>query len=147
MERRPIFRQRRQLHLRQKIFPNQVEHCLHITNTTRDGNHRILVRHDQAELSKRAVSTISTMPAPPELVSIPLRPVNIGIASIRYLRTGRFFNPLHWQDLFSQPGTLLQVHLAEPCDIFGPDAQAPSTNVDAPRAAIPGWILDTQGVE
>lgn len=53
-----------------KMFPDGVQFALHVAGVRGDGDHHVLIRHDHAELTARAVATIGVVAASPELKAI-----------------------------------------------------------------------------
>ncbi len=77
-----ILRQLCVSHGRKKMPPDRLQYGLHIVQSACNGNHGILIRHNDAELAKGTVSTIGVMPAAPELIAVSPAPVAPGILSI-----------------------------------------------------------------
>ena len=91
------------------MIPDAVQYDLHVTCTCRDGNNSILLRHDDTELAKGAVSAIDLMAAAPELISVALRPVAVTAVAIGDLLAGRLIDPLLINDPHTVPEPLLQI--------------------------------------
>src|SRR5215510_14289971 len=71
---------------RQEFLPYEVQNRLHITQTARDGDDRVLLRQNNAILAERAVAAICAVAATPELIAIALIPVAPGITAVRRLK-------------------------------------------------------------
>src|SRR5438132_1610470 len=95
------------------MFPDQIEDGLQIPNTTGDGDVRIFVRQDEAELTKGAVAAIAIMLATPKLIAIALLPIDVGAGVIARLFGGRRSYPFAGDQLLALPISLLQIELAE----------------------------------
>src|SRR5439155_26181899 len=129
------------------MLPGRIQHRLHVGHSAGDGEHGALVRHHDAELAEGTVAPVGTMPAAPELVAVPLRPVAGLARAVGDLLTGRLRHPLLGHELAPFPLALLQIELAEPRDVLRLDAEAPSPFIDAARAALPGRVLDAERIK
>ena len=61
------------------MLPHVVQHGLHVPHATDDGQYCVLLRHDDTVLAKGAIAAVSVVPAAPELVTVPNRPIGIGL--------------------------------------------------------------------
>src|SRR5262245_45481591 len=71
---------------RQKFLPYEIQNRLHVTQTARDGDDRVLLRQNNAILAERAVAAICAVAATPELIAIALIPVAPWITAVRRLK-------------------------------------------------------------
>ncbi|OQA21164.1 MAG: hypothetical protein BWY63_01349 [Chloroflexi bacterium ADurb.Bin360] len=114
-----IFRQCILRESRQQLLPHQIERGLHIGAAARQRQHRILLRQHHTELPKGAITAIGAVPAAPELKTITLRPIAIGIVPVGNLGARRRFHPGFRQQLYAIPASLLQIQLPKARDILG----------------------------
>jgi hypothetical protein len=66
---------------------------LHVFGSAGDGDDSILGGHDDAELAKRSIASITTMAAAPELVTVALLPIAVRIAAVGGLAGGGHLDP------------------------------------------------------
>src|SRR5262245_57246577 len=71
---------------RQEFLPYEIQNRLHVTQTARDGDDRVLLRQNNAILAERAVAAICAVAATPELIAIALIPVAPWITAVRRLK-------------------------------------------------------------
>src|SRR5215510_15657986 len=71
---------------RQEFLPYEIQNRLHVKQTARDGDDRVLLRQNNAILAERAVAAICAVAATPELIAIALIPVASGITAVRRLK-------------------------------------------------------------
>jgi hypothetical protein len=108
----------------QKLVPNHVQHGLHVFDATGDRHHRVLLWHNEAILSERAVTAIGVVPAAPELETVTLVPIAIRIAAVGRLLCRGHRHPFRREQWFAVPAAALQVKLAELRDVLRAHAQA-----------------------
>src|SRR5262249_19613337 len=77
-----VGRQRIMFHGRKQFIPDEVQNRLHVSDAAGDSHYRVLLGHDDAELSEGAVASVGAMTRPPELVAVSLIPVTVGVAAI-----------------------------------------------------------------
>src|SRR5438270_8300647 len=114
------------------MLPGRIHHRLHVGHAAGDGEHGILFRHHDAELAEGAVAPERAVPAAPELVAVPLRPVAGLARAVGDLLARRLRHPALGHELAPFPLSLLEIELAEPRDVLRLDAEAPAAFVDAP---------------
>ena len=64
------------------MLPNQVHNKLHITDTGCNRKYGILVWHYNTKLAGSTISTVYVMPATPELITVSLIPIIVGITAV-----------------------------------------------------------------
>jgi len=130
----------------QQMFPDEIDHSLHVERAARDRDDRVERRDDDAELAECAVAAKRIVAAAPELVGIALVPVTVLFELSEILpRSGRrldlearrLLDPLARQQLLAIPAALLQIELAEFRDRVGRRAKPPAAGVDAARTFRP----------
>src|SRR5262249_51673989 len=88
------------------------------------------------------------MSAAPELVAIALHPVALPGAVTTYnLSSSSGLDPGLRQNLPISPPPLVQIQLAESCEILGFNAQPIATRGDPLRRFLPGRVLDSERIE
>src|SRR5438874_2436414 len=126
------------------MVPDKVEDGLHVSHTTRDGDHRILRGQHDAILSEGSIAPIGTVPATPELVAVALVPIALRVAAVRGLPRGRRLDPLLGHQLLPLPLALLQAELAKARNVLGVDTQAVTAGRDSLRTGFPSRVVDAQ---
>src|SRR5688500_12263460 len=107
------------MHGGQQMLPDLVQHGLHVLHATDHGQHRVLLWHDDTELTEGTVTAIGIVLAAPELIAIADHPIGVGL-SVAIVGSGLccISDPFLWYEALALPQSILQIHLTKAGDLL-----------------------------